>query len=151
MDPAGGSVDGSGVAGRLDEGFDEHGRCVVAFGPLLGTIKADGIEVAVLPTGAIGEGRTVTVSYAVPATGKVIEDTNGNDALSFTDRPVANNSIVQLWLLEFAPDPVNENDGTVMLTVPLSDGITFPANTANDLAYAGTAVRGDDFGGRSPR
>ena len=34
MDPAGGSVDGSGVAGRLDESLDEHGRCVVALGPV---------------------------------------------------------------------------------------------------------------------
>ena len=47
-----------------------------------------------LPAAAIGEGQIVTVSYAVPTTGTVIEDTAGNDALPFTDRPVVNNSTV---------------------------------------------------------
>ena len=73
------------------------------------TVKADGVEVAVqgvvsgiqfdqfhldLPAAAIGARQFVTVSYAVPATGTVIEDTAGNDALRFTDRPVTNNSTV---------------------------------------------------------
>ena len=75
------------------------------------TVKADGAVVtvqAVLPsfgfdkltlelsTGAIKEDQTVTVSYAVPGTGNVIEDTDGYDAESFTDRPVVNNSNVQV-------------------------------------------------------
>ena len=45
-----------------------------------------------LPAAAIGARQIVTVSYAVPATGTVIEDTAGNDAPPFTDRPVTNNS-----------------------------------------------------------
>ena len=45
-----------------------------------------------LPAAAIGQNQIVTVSYAVPATGTVIEDTAGNDALRFADRPVTNNS-----------------------------------------------------------
>ena len=40
----------------------------------------------------IGARQIVTVSYAVPATVTVIADVAGNDALSFTDRPVTNNS-----------------------------------------------------------
>ena len=32
---------GAGVARRLDEGLDEHGRCVVALGPVLGQAAAD--------------------------------------------------------------------------------------------------------------
>ena len=43
---------------------------------------------------AIREGQTVTVSYAVPTTGAVLEDTVGNDATGFTDAPVVNNSVV---------------------------------------------------------
>ena len=74
------------------------------------TVKADGVEVAVsdvlpsagglhvlrlqLPAAAIGARQFVTVSYAVPATGTVIEDTAGNQTLPFTDRPVTNNSTV---------------------------------------------------------
>ena len=72
------------------------------------TVKADGVEVAVsdvlstaeglnvlrlqLPAAAIGARQIVTVSYTVPTTGTVIEDTAGNDALRFADRPVTNNS-----------------------------------------------------------
>ena len=36
----------------------------------------------------------MTVSYAVPTTGTVIEDTAGNDAVAFEDFPVTNNSTV---------------------------------------------------------
>ncbi len=39
-------------------------------------------------------GETVTVSYAVPGTGKVIEDAVGNDAAAITDYAVTNNSTV---------------------------------------------------------
>ncbi len=70
------------------------------------TVKADGVAVAVqsvvaqaldqlaltLPAAAIKQGQTVTVSYEVPDTGTVIEDTAGNDALAFTDFEVDNNS-----------------------------------------------------------
>ena len=72
------------------------------------TVKADGVEVAVqsvlaatldtlvlrLPTDAIGARQIVTVSYAVPATGTVIADTAGNEAVGFEDFPVTNNSTV---------------------------------------------------------
>ena len=74
-------------------------------------VEADGVAVEVesvaigigtddlilnLPAKAIHDSQTVTVSYAVPATGTVIEDTAGNDALSFTDRAVVNSSTVNL-------------------------------------------------------
>ena len=74
------------------------------------TVKADGVEVAVqgvvvaiqfdqfvlrLPAAAIGQRQIVTVSYTVPTDGsEVIEDVDGNDALSFTDFEVVNNSTV---------------------------------------------------------
>ena len=41
MDPPRCPVDGAGVAGRLDEGFDEDGGRVVAFGPVFGQAPAD--------------------------------------------------------------------------------------------------------------
>ena len=44
MGPAGGPVDGAGVARRLDEGLDEHGRGVVALGPVQGQAAADESE-----------------------------------------------------------------------------------------------------------
>ena len=37
---------------------------------------------------------SANVSYAKPGTGAVIEDTNGNDAADFTNRPASNNSAV---------------------------------------------------------
>ena len=42
----------------------------------------------------IGARQIVTVSYAVPATGTVIADTAGNEAVGFEDFPVTNNSTV---------------------------------------------------------
>ena len=42
----------------------------------------------------IGARQIVTVSYAVPTTGTVIEDLAGNDAVAFEDFPVTNNSTV---------------------------------------------------------
>ena len=72
------------------------------------TVKANGAEVAVesvlldtgldrlhldLPDAAIDRSRTVTVSYAVPATNPV-RDADGNQTVAFTDFPVANNSTV---------------------------------------------------------
>ena len=41
MGPAGGSIDGAGVARGFDEGLDEHGRGVVALGPVPGQAVAD--------------------------------------------------------------------------------------------------------------
>ena len=73
------------------------------------TVNVDGVELAVtnvaLPAGRvdvvrltlgrpISQNQIVTVSYAVPATGKVIEDIKGNDAPPFTDVRVTNNSTV---------------------------------------------------------
>ena len=73
------------------------------------TVKADGVEVAVQSvvlgvdldnfslflSFTIKQGQTVTVSYEVPESGTVIEDTAGNDALPFTDFAVTNNSTVE--------------------------------------------------------
>ena len=71
------------------------------------TVKADGVEVTVQLavfsrsdtlalnlSSTIGARQIVTVNYAVPATGTVIEDTAGNDAVAFTDFEVTNNSTV---------------------------------------------------------
>ena len=41
MGPAGGAVDGAGVARRLDEGLDEHGGGAIALGPVLRQAAAD--------------------------------------------------------------------------------------------------------------
>ena len=72
------------------------------------TVKADGVPVAVQSVGegtgadnfilvlssTIKQGQTVTVDYAVPATGLRIADTAGNEAVGFTDFEVDNNSTV---------------------------------------------------------
>ena len=73
------------------------------------TVNVDGVEVGVnnvtLLAGRvdvvrltlsfpISQDQIVTVSYAVPGTGKVIEDIEGNDAPPFTDVRVTNNSTV---------------------------------------------------------
>ena len=93
-----------------------------------------------LPAAAIGQGQIVTVSYAVPTTGTVIEDTAGNDALPFTDRPVVNNSTVDLTPPELASAAVlpqgatysqltfNEDLGGDQFTVPPASAFTVKAD-----------------------
>ena len=73
------------------------------------TVKADGVEVpgtsvftrpedsdqlALQLSAPIGARQIVTVSYAVPTIGRVIEDLAGNEAVAFEDFPVTNNSTV---------------------------------------------------------
>ncbi|WP_010106772.1 Ig-like domain-containing protein, partial [Verminephrobacter aporrectodeae] len=41
---------------------------------------------------AVASAETVTVSYAKPAAGAVVQDAAGNDAVSFSDQPVTNNT-----------------------------------------------------------
>ena len=58
-------------------------------------LRAGRVDVVRLTLGRpISQNQIVTVSYAVPATGKVIEDIKGNDAPPFTDVRVTNNSTV---------------------------------------------------------
>ena len=73
------------------------------------TVKADGVEVpgtsvftrpedsdqlALQLSAPIGARQIVTVSYAVPTIGRVLEDLAGNEAVAFEDFPVTNNSTV---------------------------------------------------------
>ena len=88
--------------------FNEDLDRTAAFPPASAfTVKVDGVEVTVQSvvgtmldtlvlslSSPIGARQIVTVSYAVPTTGTVIEDLAGNDALAFTDFPVTNNSTV---------------------------------------------------------
>ena len=105
--PASGAVLGAGD--RLTLTFNEDLDIGPAVPPASAfTVKADGVPVAVqsvvlLPfwtrfllslSSTIGARQIVTVSYAVPTTGTVIADTDGNDAVDFTDFPVTNNSTV---------------------------------------------------------
>ena len=103
--PASAAVQGSGD--RLSLTFNED-LDIAAVPPASAfTVKADGVEVAVQSVAAsfsdtlalrlsatIGARQIVTVSYAVPETGTVIEDTAGNEAVGFEDFPVTNNSTV---------------------------------------------------------
>ena len=82
-----------------------------------------------LPAAAIGQNQIVTVSYAVPTTGTVIEDTAGNDALRFADRPVTNNST-----LANTTPPV-----LVSAEVPVS-GDTLALTFNEDLDITGTKL-----------
>ena len=101
------------------------------------TVKADGVEVTVQSvvgssldtlgltlSATIGARQIVTVSYAVPATGTVIADVAGNDALSFTDRPVTNNST-----LANTTPPVLESAGVLSV----GDRLTLTFNEFLDI------------------
>ena len=121
-------------------------------------VKADGVEVAVqsvllhinlgrfvlsLPAAAIKQGQTVTVSYAVPDTGTVIEDTAGNDALAFTDFAVTNNSTADGIPPIPASAEVGAHGGSLALTFNenLDIGpVTVPPATAFTVKADGVEV-----------
>ena len=93
-------------------------------------VKADGVDVAVQSVGegtgpdsfilnlssTIKQGQTVTVDYAVPTTGTVIEDTAGNDALAFDDFAVTNNSTLE----GTPPEPASAEVTSTGLTLTLT-------------------------------
>ena len=121
------------------------------------TVRADGDKVAVqsvalgddldnfvlrLPNNAVTEDQTVTVSYAVPESGRVIEDTVGNDALAFTYFEVTNNSTVDGTPPELASAEVLGSGDRLTLTfnedldigpvrLPLASAFTVTADGAN--------------------
>ena len=105
------------------------------------TVRADGDKVAVqsvtegggpdnfvlrLPNNAVTEDQTVTVSYAVPESGTVIEDTVGNDALAFTYFEVTNNSTVDVT----PPVPASAVVGTAgnRLTLTFNEDLDIAAD-----------------------
>ena len=69
-----------------------------------------------LPNNAVTEDQTVTVSYAVPESGTVIEDTVGNDALAFTYFEATNNSTVDVTPPELASAEVLGSGDRLSLT-----------------------------------
>ena len=106
--------------------------------------------IAIVPTPptTIKAGQTVTVSYTDPNPGSddtsnVIQDTDGNDAASFTDFPVTNNSTVRA--LSVRDVTVTEGtdasaDFVVTLAPASTDTVTVAYATAD-----GTADEGDDY------
>ena len=114
-----------------------HGAVVAVLSVAVGT----GLDQLILnlPAAAIEEGQIVTVSYVVPATGNVIEDVSGDDAESFTDEPVVNNSTVDVTPPELASAAVppqgdvltltfNEDLGGDQFTVPPASAFTVKAD-----------------------
>ena len=107
------------------------------------TVKADGDTVTVesvefhvdnnaldklrlnLPTAAIKENETVTVSYDVPTTNP-LQDGDGNETMDFTDFPVTNNStVVETRGAELTPPALEVNEGTTgSYTVVLTEAPT---------------------------
>ena len=95
-----------------------------------------------LPAAAIGEGQIVTVSYAMPAT-NAIRDVDGDAALPFTDRPVTNNSTLDLTPPELASAEVPASGGTLTLTFneDLGNGAgTLPPASAFTVQANGVVV-----------
>ena len=120
------------------------------------TVEADGVAVTVenivsvvgqfdklqlLIASVIERDQTVTVSYAVPTSGKIIEDTAGNDALAFTDFAVTNNSTADTT----GPKPasgVADSTGTTV-TIVFNEELDI---TSSDLPPASAfTVKADGF------
>ena len=92
-----------------------------------------------LPAKAIHDSQTVTVSYAVPATGTVIADIAGNSAESFTDRGVVNSSTLNL--AEPVLAVLAASGGNIIIT--FDDDIHRPGSTFLYPTASAFTVRAD--------
>ena len=154
--PAGAAVPASGSSLTLAFNEDLDIGEFVPFPPADAfTVKADGVEVAVqsivaaqldqllldLPTGAIGQGQVVTVSYAVPATGP-IQDADGNKTVAFTDFPVTNGSTVDKTppVLAGASVPATGSSLTLTFNEDLDIGATGPFPPADAFTVKADGV-----------
>ena len=81
------------------------------------TVTVSGAEVTLTVSPAVGAGETVTVSYAVPGSGPVLQDVDGNAAEAFTDQPVANETPTVTLVL--TPASIGENGGVSTVTATL--------------------------------
>ena len=90
----------------------------------------------------IKQGQTVTVSYTVPATGTVIEDAAGNEALGFTDEEVTNNStVVDARGAELDPPALVVDEGTTgSYTVELTEAPTGTVTVTVTVEGAGVTL-----------
>ncbi len=85
----------------------------------------------------------VKVSYTVPGS-KPLQDTDGNDVASFTDREVDNQPEPEL-ALSVSSDTIAEAAGTSTVTVAITNGVTFDADQTITLTLGGTATVTDDY------
>ena len=92
---------------------------------------------------AIRQGQTVTVTYTKPTTGNVLEDTDGNDAESFADFPLTNNSTLRGLVVHDA-EGTEGTDSAITFRVTLLPAATGQV-TVEYVTADGTATQPADY------
>ena len=150
---AAGRTDGTTIVIRFDEDMD----IAAAAGTAAWRVTGSGVNrtfgnIFFVGTSSIGifsispairQGEPVTVSYTKPTSGRVLQDTSGNDADSFTDFPVVNSSTVRGLSVANA-EGTEGTDSAITFTVTLLPA----AATQVTVQYAtsdGTAEEGSDY------
>ena len=138
------SVNGIVLTVTMNQGLDEASvPAASAFtvfdvggvrGRRLSGVAVSGSEVTLTVTPAVGADETVTVSYAVPGSGPVLQDVDGNAAAAFTDEPVANETPTLTLVL--TPASIAENGGVSTVTATLDK----PSPQAGTVTLAVTPV-----------
>ena len=145
------SVNGIVLTVTMNQGLDEASvPAASAFtvfdvggvrGRRLSGVAVSGSEVTLTLTPHVGADETVTVSYAVPGSGPVLQDVDGNAAAAFTDQPVANETPTATLVL--TPDTIGENGGVSTVTATLDKPSPQVATVTLAATPVSPAVAGD--------
>ena len=116
------SVNGRVLTVTMNEALDEASvpaasAFAVSGGRTVSAVTVSGSAVTLTLTSSVGADETVTVSYAVPGSGSVLQDEEGNAAAAFSGRPVANETPTVTLVL--TPASIGEDGETSTVTATL--------------------------------
>ncbi len=140
------SVNGRVLTVTMNEALDEASvpaasAFAVSGGHAVSAVTVSGSAVTLTLTSSVGAGETVTVSYAVPGSGSVLQDEEGNAAAAFSSQPVANETPTVTLVL--TPASIGENGGTSTVTATLDKPSPQPTTVTVSAAPVSPAVAND--------
>ena len=147
---------GSSLVLTFDKALDENSvPATSAFGVTVTDSGNNAIATTVSRVLVSGQTVTLTISPAVTSADDVVkvsytpgsnplQDTDGNDVASFTDREV-DNQPEPVLALSVSSDTIAEAAGTSTVTVAITNGVTFDADQTITLSLGGTATVTDDY------
>ncbi len=141
------SVNGRVLTVTMNETLDgDEAPAASAFtvsgGHAVSGVTVSGSAVTLTLASVVGAGETVTVSYAAPGSGSVLQGEGGTAAAAFSDRPVANETPTVTLVL--TPSSIGENGGTSTVTASLDRPSPRPT-TVTVTAVPVSPATADDY------
>ena len=109
-------------------------------------VSISGAMVTLTLAAPVAAGEGVTVSYTAPSGpgAAPIRNGDGNNAAALSNHPV-DNVTTPVLALSADPDTIAEDGGASVVTVEITNGVTFAADQTITLSLGGTATAGDDY------